>query len=101
MAESYLKRVINQQWTQGQAEMQAKYRLVFLKSSYGLDVLEDLFREMSFFSTLDPTSPGQIALHNACKVILGKLGIISDGNTRAMLQALANIPPNEEGGTEG
>ena len=72
-------------------ELKAKYRVVFLQNAYGLDVLDDILRECSFFSTLSPEDPGQIALHNLGKMILAKCGILAEDTTRGMVEALSTL----------
>ena len=96
MTNSYLRRILDDQEAIAAQEMQAKYRMVLVHNPTGRAVLTDILETLSFFSTLNPDSPGQIALHNAAKTLLANCGILISDNTRAITEALCNTPT--EGG---
>jgi len=68
------------------------YRAVFLTSPSGREVLDDILRHCSYWSTIDPESPAQAALSNLGKLIMARLGIVTEDNTEAIIMALGNIP---------
>ncbi len=72
------------------------YQNTFLRDHETLDVLDDILREASFFSTLAPDDAGQIALHNLCKVILKKMGIWKDDKTKTIIERLASTTIKKE-----
>lgn len=88
-------KVVEEQSEKGRKELMAKYRLLFLDSSIGIDVLDDILRECSFYASLNPDSPGQIALHNLGKLILNKCGIWNDGNTGDILRNIRSLTEKE------
>lgn len=67
------------------------YRNVFFGTEEGKEVLDDILRELSFFSTNNPEDIAQAALSNAGKVILAKCGIWTDENTRSIIDVLGTV----------
>lgn len=85
----------SQEQKNAQKVMQAKYRLTFL-TPHGLDVLDDILRHCSYFSTLDPYDPAAVALANLGKVILANMGVVTDGKTRDYIEALSRVIPEDQ-----
>ena len=72
------------------------YQNTFLRDYETRECLDDILRECSTFSTLNPNDPGQIALHNLGKLILMKMGVWKDEKTKAIIEKLADIVKREE-----
>lgn len=72
----------------------AMYRETFLTYN-GKKVLDDILRFTLYFDTIDPNDVEQAALSNVGKLIMSKLGIVSDRNTLGIIEALSGISPEE------
>lgn len=83
-----------QDMQQQEKHLRDAYRAVFL-NDLGREVLDDILRHCSYWSTIDPADEGQVALGNLGKLIMAKLGIVSDENTISILQALSGIAPTD------
>lgn len=70
-----------------------KYRLVFMQSPIGLQVLGDILTLCDFGCTLDPTNQGQIGKYNVGTVILNRCGVFADGTLSQVLNALTAVSP--------
>ena len=71
----------------------AKYRILFLQSSLGRDVLADLLAACNWCSDLEPDNEGQVARHNVAIHILRRCGILGEGTMEQIIMALASVVP--------
>jgi hypothetical protein len=76
-------------------DLRAEYRLLFLRSTLGKDVLGDILKECHFGCTLDPDNKVQVSEYNVGIMILNKLGIFSEDTGNDVITALANVSPKD------
>jgi len=76
--------------------LRAKYRLLFLRSTLGKDVLFDLLQMCHFGGSLTPGDFKEVSEYNLGIMILRKLGIFSEGTGFDVMNALAKVSPKED-----
>jgi len=81
--------------TNEEAELRAKYRMLFLLSSMGQEVLGDILEMCHMGEPLSIDDPAMIAAHNLGVAILTKLGTYSEGTLPDVIKALAGVVPTE------
>ncbi len=75
-------------------QLRAKYRAIFLQSTWGKDVLADILIDIcEFGSTLEPDDKAQVARHNVGVMILRRLGTFSEETRDDVIRALASVVP--------
>ena len=74
-----------------------KYRTVFIRSQFGLEVLADIMTMAHFGETLNADNPHRVGEYNIGIAILAKTGIISKDTKMDVMRALSAITPKDAG----
>lgn len=72
-------------------KLTAKYRLTFIESEIGTNVLIDILDACHFGCTLDPDNKVQVAEYNVGTVILAKCGIYGPGKSKEAIKSMLGL----------